>query len=315
MVNQDILLDSTQNQQLQKDGYVVIPFLTSKEVSELTTFFKSKIELQEGDFYATAHSKDVDFRKEMSGKIVDVIKQKVDSYFQNHELLGASFIVKSKKLSQALQPHQDWNIVDESIHRSYNIWIPLVDLNNENGAILVMPQSHLWVVNFRHSSIPCSFQAVHKQIWENMTPLFLKAGEALIYDHALLHASMPNNTKLDRIACACGIIPNGAPMRYYWNNNGVVEEYESSKEFFLKENVFVGPKGLKKIKNVDFDFISIDENKFYEMAKIIKPDVKNNEVIIEVNPIQAATKSTFLQVYSISNIINEGFSRIKKMLN
>lgn len=315
MVNQDILLDSTQNQQLQKEGYVVIPFLTATEVSELTTFFKSKIELQEGDFYATAHSNDVDFRKEMSDKIVEVIKHKVDSLFQNHELLGASYIVKSKNLSHALQPHQDWNIVDESKYRSFNIWIPLVDLNDENGAILVMPKSHSWVVNYRHSSISCSYQEVHNQIWENMSPLFLKAGEALIYDHALLHASMPNTTQLDRIACACGIIPNAAPMRYYWNNNGKIEEYESSKEFFMTENVFVGPKGLKKIRDIDFDFISIDENKFYELAKIGNPNVKNNEVNIEENPIKEATKQTFFEVYSISNIINEGISRIKKILN
>lgn len=315
MVYQDILLDSAQNLQLHKDGYIVIPFLSEVEVSELTNFFNNKIELQEGDFYATAHAKDIDLRMEMSNKIVEVIQQKVNSFFQNHELLGASFIVKSKNLSQVLQPHQDWNIVDESSYRSYNIWIPLVDLNDENGAILVMPQSHSWITNYRHSSIPCSFQEIHSQIWEAMKPLYLKAGEALIYDHALLHASMPNTTQINRIACACGIIPKGAPMRYYWNNNGIIEEYESSKDFFMKENVFSGPNGLNKIKNMEFDFISIDENCFYKLTKTIKPNVNINEIMVDENQFQVTKKPTFFQVYTISNIINEGLTRIKKILN
>jgi hypothetical protein len=309
MVYQNILLDEKQNSELQKEGFVVLPFLNENEISELATFFNQKITLDEGDFYATAHANDISFRSEMSDKIVAVIQDKVDSYFKNHELLGASYIVKSKGLSQALQPHQDWNIVDESSYRSYNIWIPLVDLNEENGAILVMPKSHSWIINYRHSSISCSFQKVHQQIWENMKPLFLKAGEALIYDHALLHASMPNVSQKDRIACACGIIPDDATMRFYWNNNGKVEEYESSKEFFLTENIFSGPHGLKKIKYIDTDFISIDEKVFFELIGIEKPNV------ITVDSIEIETKflakKAFWKVYTISNITNEIKSRIK----
>ena len=314
MVYQNMLLDEKQNSELQNEGFVVLPFLNESEISELTSFFKQKITLGEGNFYATAHAKESNFRSEMSDKIVGVIQEKVNSLFQNHELLGASYIVKSKGLSQALQPHQDWNIVDESKYRSYNIWIPLVDLDPENGAILVMPKSHSWITNYRHSSIPCSFQQVHNQIWDNMKPLFLKAGEALIYDHALLHASMSNVSKTDRIACACGIIPKDAAMRFYWNNNGKVEEYESSKEFFLTENVFSGPHGLKKIKDIDADFISIGEKEFFELAKIDNPNAitfENTKVNVQNEIVQ---KKKFWQVYSIPNIINEIIGRIKKKL-
>ncbi|MEY2921789.1 MAG: hypothetical protein RL108_402 [Bacteroidota bacterium] len=314
MVHQEIVLDPHQNQLLQKEGYVVLPLLSENEVAELHSYFKEKTNLEEGSFYATAHANEVDFRKEMSDKIVEVIQEKVNATLQNHELLGASYIVKSKKLLQPLQPHQDWNIVDESEYRSYNIWIPLVDLNEENGAILIMPQSHSWIKNYRHSSIACSFQEVHSQIWDAMKPLYLKAGEALLYDHALLHASMPNTSQLDRVACACGIIPKGAPLRYYWNNNGTVEEYESSKEFFLKENVFTGPKGLKKLKNIDFDFISINEDQFYELSNTKKPVVVIIEDVEKNDQNSAQTKPSFFQVYTFSNILNECRYRFNKLL-
>lgn len=314
MAYQNILRNVRQNSELQKEGFVVLPFLSESEISELTSFFKQNITLDEGDFYATAHAKESSFRSKMSDKVVEVIQDKVDSYFQNHELLGASYIVKSKRLSQTLQPHQDWNIVDESKHRSYNIWIPLVDLDDENGAILVMPKSHSWITNYRHSSISCSFQQVHQQILENMKPLFLKAGEALIYDHALLHGSMPNLSQNDRIACACGIIPNNAEMRFYWNNQGKVEEYESSKEFFLTENVFTGPHGLKKIRDVDFDFISIDQNRFFKLAAIENPNTKDFKNNIDTNTPETTLQESFWEVYSIPNIINEIIDRIKQKL-
>lgn len=310
MVNQKLLINEEQNEQLQNEGFLVMSFLNKLEVNELTTFFKQNVTIEHGSFYATAHAKDSTFRSEMSDKIVSVIQEKVTANFQNHELLGASFIVKSKGLHQALQPHQDWNIVDESKFRSYNIWIPLVDLNEENGAILVMPKSHSWITNYRHSSISCSFQQVHQQIWENMKPLFLKAGEALIYDHALLHASMPNISQNDRIACACGIIPSAAQMRYYWNNNGTIEEYESSKEFFLTENVFSGPHGLKKIRMIENAFFSVDEKSFYDFAKIKNPNPPEKK--IDSNPITSEPKKSFWQVYTLSNCFNEVVFRITK---
>jgi ectoine hydroxylase-related dioxygenase (phytanoyl-CoA dioxygenase family) len=42
-------------------------------------------------------------------------------------------MVKSKGENGSLHPHQDWNIVDEREFNSYNIWLPLVDVNAENG--------------------------------------------------------------------------------------------------------------------------------------------------------------------------------------
>jgi cyclopropane fatty-acyl-phospholipid synthase-like methyltransferase len=302
MVHQKILIDEQMNSELQKEGFVVLPLLDAIQTSELTTYLNQKTNLDSGTFYATAHAQDVDFRSEMSDKIVEVIQGKVNQNFQNHELLGASFIVKTKQLNQVLQPHQDWNIVDESKYRSYNIWIPLVDLNEDNGVILVMPKSHAWIENYRHSSIPCSFQEVHEQLIEHMTPLYLKAGEALIYDHALLHASLPNNSQNDRIACACGIIPKGAEMKFYWNNEGFIEEYESSKAFFLKENVFTGPHGLKKIRTIENGFVTVDKEQFFDKAGIAYQQDKEFE-IRKNNDIMS--NKSFWKTYSFPNIIKE----------
>jgi hypothetical protein len=140
--------------------------------------------------------------------------------------------------------------------------------------------------------------------------LYLKAGEALIYDHALLHASLPNNSQNDRIACACGIIPKGAEMKFYWNNKGVIEEYESSKAFFLKENVFTGPHGLKKIRTIENGFVTVNKEPFFDRAGIAYQQDKEFVAGSENN---TPNCKSFMQIYTVSNCINEIKNRIIKL--
>jgi hypothetical protein len=295
-----ILYEDMLNTQLWENGYVVVPFLNHDELKNLLNIFNQiPRELVQG-FYATAHSPDLDFRRRMSDAVKNAMQRSVGEHMVNCKVLGGSFIAKAPGTSDVLPPHQDWNIVDEEKFRSYNIWIPLVDLHEHNGVIMVMPGSHRWIKTYRHSSIPCAFQQVHSIILENMKPLYLKAGEALIYDHALLHASQPNRSNELRIACACGVIPEEAEMLFYWNHNGVIEVYESSPDFFLQENIFSGPHGLKKIKDIAYDFPRIDENKLYQLAGIKKPQPTDADA--KISPKQSLS---FFEIYSPMNILSE----------
>src|SRR5690606_38154144 len=92
-----------------------------------------------------------------------------------------------------------------------------------------------------------------------------------IYDHALVHASDANKSSEVRVACAYGIIPEQADMRFYWNNNGQVEEYAVTPDFFMTQNVFTGPHGLAKISDKPYDFHQLNEDEFYSLAGIEKP--------------------------------------------
>jgi len=246
---QQILFDNRLDTALLKEGYVVVPFLKTEEVKSLTDFFNQHHPQGINGFYATAHAPDIAFRKLMNDAIKKIFSTAIEQYFQNCIPLGGSFVVKSNAQKERLHPHQDWNIVDEEKFRSFNIWVPLVNLNEHNGIIKVLPRSHRWAKSYRGPNIPDPFQNHLEWIWRKMIPLFMKAGEALIYDHRLFHASEPNTTNQLRLAAVFGIKPAEAQMYYYFGNNGKIDMYNSSVDFFMEGNIQRGPELLTLYKN------------------------------------------------------------------
>lgn len=245
-----VLSNLTLDEQLATQGFVVVPFLDTEQVQTLLQFFYANHRSELPGFYATAHSSDLAFRKQMNDQIKAVFEPAIARNFQNCNALGGSYVVKSKSQEERLHPHQDWNIVDEAEYRSFNIWVPLVDLTQKNGAIRVVPGSHLWLDNFRGPQIPDGLGAHNETIWEHMQTLNMKAGEALIYDHRLYHASYPNLTDELRIATVFGIIPKDAQMFYYYGKDDAVEVYESSLDFFMEGDIQKGPEILRKVKTI-----------------------------------------------------------------
>lgn len=257
-----ILNDAILDQKLLEEGYVVVPFLDEKSVQELKSFFFENHPQEIPGFYATAHVPDIAFRKKMNEKIKAVFADAIDKYFVNCEALGGSFVVKSKTQVERLHPHQDWNIVDEKVYRSFNIWVPLVDLTEQNGAIRVLPKSHLWGLNYRGPNIPESNPEKIEDIWNDMQTLLMKAGEALIYDHRLYHASYANKTGELRLATVFGIKPAEAEMFYYFGEGEKIGVYKSSVEFFMEGNIQEGPEVLERVSEVN--------------CKTVKSELKNS---------------------------------------
>jgi hypothetical protein len=305
----NIFIKESLQEQFSRDGYVVVPWLTAEETASLKQQFLDKEKATTKQFYASAHDPDLAWRTKMSEDIKTAFQQPASSTLIDMELLGGSFIVKPPAYEHVLQAHQDWNIVDESHFFSCNIWVPLVDTDKNNGAIMVMPKSHQWIEAYRHSSIPCAFSSVHQLILDTMTTLELKAGEALIYNHALLHASHPNTGDTARIACALGIKPKEAAMLFYFNNQGRIEEYESNPEFFMQENVFAKPSSLILKRSFSYEFPSVSPAEFYAMSGITPPITETEEV--EAIPSDSPTLP-FWKVYTPGNIAREIIHRLKQ---
>lgn len=248
---QKILTDDALDKKLLEEGLVVIPFLKPDEVEGLKAFYYAHHPPTQDGIYATAHVADIPFRMKMNDFIKEKFARAIGEVFYDCKPLGGSYIAKGKGENGILTPHQDWNIVDEDKFRSFNIWVPLVDLTDANGVICVMPESHTWQKTYRSANTPSIYQNRDEEFWRDMQRLYMKAGEALVYDHRLIHASGTNTTDEIRLACVYGVIPKGAGMFYYHKKDEqTIEVYKSNPEFFLYGNIFEGPKSLEKVGEI-----------------------------------------------------------------
>ena len=252
MVNNQILKDQNAQEQLNKKGYAIINLLEPTEIEFLTNFYnQNNAELPSG-LSATAHNPDFEFRAKMSDFIHESVKDKISKHFMNIKMLGGTFMSKTKGERGVLPPHQDWTLVDEKEHASYNLWIPLVDVNQNNGSIQVIDGSHKWKEGVRGPNLHGPFSESTDEIWDKMKTLNMKAGDVLVYDHRLIHSSTENNTNQNRLVVVFGIIPESAEMRIYYLENNKEVAYHCSSDFFMKNNPHEGPIGLKPIIEPSF---------------------------------------------------------------
>ncbi|WP_367389503.1 phytanoyl-CoA dioxygenase family protein [Lewinella sp. LCG006] len=257
-----ILIEDQLDDQLLENGYVIVPFLEMTQVEHLRTLFESLHPDPVQGFYASAHVPDPGFRNHISDELRKIIGPLVEQHFTDGLALGGTFIAKAAGDDGVLQPHQDWNIVDEEQHRSFNTWIPLVDVAKENGAVEILPGSHRKLPTFRGANLPNAFDEVRPLVWSAMEVLEMKAGQALIYDHRLVHGSGPNQSEALRLAVVFGVIHRQAPMRYYYQQDGKINEYACSPAFYLEGNPGAGPADLELLRQLEVQTPVLDAPTF-----------------------------------------------------
>jgi hypothetical protein len=271
--------DTVLTAELETEGKVVFPLLNADEIQELKKSFEElHAEFPEG-FYATTHAKDKAWRKQVSDEIIKTIQKRAEPLFENIHLLGGAFISKAPGEKGILPLHQDWNIVDEKEARSYNLWIPLVDVNEHNGAMRILERSHRKQETYRGPNLPPVLYPISEEVDQYMISLNMKAGEALLYDHALWHSSPMNQTEVLRLAIVFGTIPQGAQMKFYYQKGSVIEEYNSKPNFFFDYDPEDGPKVLEKNKEFDFENKMLNKEEFEKIYLGRKPPQKKESAI------------------------------------
>lgn len=247
-----VLLNTEANTLLDEQGYVVFPFLDKPLVAALTEFYYKAQKNEPERFFASTHSPDFEFRKHCSTFIKNTVAPVFAQHFTHCRLLGGAFVAKPGQGKGILQPHRDWNLVDETMHRSYNLWIPLVDVNETNGAVFVLPASHHQNAGYRGPGFAAQFSKVENLLWQHMKPLNMKAGDALFYDHALIHGSPPNHSNMLRLGIVAGVLPQNAQMQLYCHANNAVTVYNCSENFFLEHAPDAAASVLQEVQRFPY---------------------------------------------------------------
>lgn len=112
-------------------------------------------------------------------------------YF-NHKRLA------QKRVFYKVDAHQDWRSMQGSLN-SVVVWIPLIDVDKQLGALEVIPGSHL--NGLKTSHLDSGFGMVQIDETDKFTSVELHRGDILVFSSFLIHQSGENVTGSPRWSC------------------------------------------------------------------------------------------------------------------
>ena len=335
--------DSQQQEDFEKNGYVVIDLIDKNIVDLLTSFYKNveKNPLSSYGFHVSLDNEDTDQIRTISEYLIQTVRPDLDKYFQNHRIFTASFVIKDKNPMGIVPPHQDWTFVNENEYWSATIWCPLVDVNFENGALGVIRGSHLFYDHVRPSP-SSSYEPPFKNEIETIFPyldiLDLKAGQAIVFNNKTIHGSPPNTVDQSRLAFGIGITHQEASIFHYYmlpdKEKKFIETFEVDPSFFFKYNnarlsdLYAHgkkPHDLNSVGVFRYTYIDYKKNELIEKMESAgnkKNDLFRGSEIFRTEKISAVVqgqpevfhqpKLPFWKVYTPMNIFKEIRYRILK---
>ena len=257
-----VFRDEKLQEQFEKNGFVIVDFYNAEQVKYLEELYHKIHPPGENGFYPSTFSKDKNYRKTADTEIRNTGNGWMSENLVDYKVMCGSFIVKYPGEDSITDTHQDMTLVDESKYTGINIWCPLVDLTDENGRLFTISGSHRIIPTYRGSTVPGLYDDVQVEIMDYMQPLYLKAGEAIIFDQSIIHFSKPNLSEGIRIATNIYFTHKESEFRIcYWNKNldKQVELFEEDDSFMTDfdqfgENIFDRPKVGKSLGLVDYNF-------------------------------------------------------------
>ncbi len=265
------ILSATVAQNLAHKGYAVLNAELFSETADMLNY----IEENYGNNlpYFNYSLLECDFEK--SKNIRHFFSKKLRNFYQQHftdyRTLNESFLSKPGLLNEEFLLHQDFNYTDEKKFPSYNIWIPLTDVNENNGAMFVLPGSHLWFNNYRSASLPTSRISMKNFHEHQIEKIPMKPGQVLLFNPAVFHGSFANKTTQSRIVVTATVTHANADFLYYHQQpkDSHVEVILLSEDAYLRELKQIAsqqrPSG-KLIQQFNYNHKIITETELLEKA-------------------------------------------------
>jgi len=257
-----VFRDDGLNRQFDAAGYVIVPLLTDVAIARLCEFFAvwhpGKLPAFYNTMWRGIHEP---HRRAVYESIKQEFMPQIDALFKNYRPCVGLFLVKEPgELPSEVPMHVDPSFVDEHEFTSVNIWCPLINVDEVNGCLDVVPGSHRHDVLLRplNPKNPTGEHPFHK-----VTPLLrakyahrveMTAGEAVIYNSRLLHGSGPNMSAKRRVAAACVVVPHEAQVLHSIITSPMKAEiFEVDETFFWRYQMGDAFTGVKPIGIVDHD--------------------------------------------------------------
>jgi non-heme Fe2+,alpha-ketoglutarate-dependent halogenase len=141
---------------------------------------------------------------------------------------GTHFLSKMPDDGKRLSWHQDASYWPLTPSKTVTVWLAIDDADEENGAMQVIPRSHLnGQIPFERSTAEeqnILSQTVHnvQQFGDLPVSINLKSGQISLHSDLLLHGSKPNTSARRRCGLTIRYIPQDVRALNHWNLRSVI---------------------------------------------------------------------------------------------
>jgi ectoine hydroxylase-related dioxygenase (phytanoyl-CoA dioxygenase family) len=250
-----VFFDDELEKVISVKGYACIKKFVSGEICDsLSLFFEQNDSIDARPFTISNWNNDSDHRSKIFRKIIKILSPAADIFLDNYKPVMGVYAAKRAGGKSDMRLHQDWTLVDEAKFRSVSIWVALCDMNLWNGNLQVAERSHIYAAFPRGMNVPVPFENIRGEIEQKfLTNIEMKKGDAVVFDHRLIHASPENNSDKIRLAAVMALIPTEADLLHYYKHeqkNGELEILKMQAEDFHTVDFFDIPNKPRHISGL-----------------------------------------------------------------
>ncbi len=277
-----IFIDADLQRQFDTDGFVKISMLDEAKTKELRDFFiayQREHAAVQNLYQSTTHTNDPDLIRQVDTKIKSILMPELDRFFCDYLPMMCTYITKQSGEGSETRIHQDPSFVDESRYVTANVWVALHDIDHHNGNLFFIKGSHRMVPSLRVTpDCATSYGRVQDLLPGYITEVPVRAGEAIIINHAVVHGATANLSDSPRIAAVMAIRSAASDLLYYYLEPGAprdkIEKYSFDLEAFFHLKKDGRPDASRFLEYVTWDFPQISREDFIAFMSQGKTAVK-----------------------------------------
>lgn len=232
---------------LDRLGFQVVDLLSADQLDQVRAVRRS-VGPAPGDpqtgFFPGNNASSAEWKQAVLDAVGPLVAGRVEELFDDHVVYHLSFLTKWPGPQGDFVPHRDPTMLwDEERWRGVTAWCPIDDLDvadrRQRGPLHVVPGSHRLPAD--DASGLRRYDPGHlAEVADDIRTSFgqvvdLHPGQAVVFDHRLVHYSPPNRSAEPRIVLALALRPAGATNVHIEHADGVVEAFDVDDAYFLSD--------------------------------------------------------------------------------
>ncbi len=230
-----IFVDPDVQHDFDRDGYAVIRLLSPERAAAVVAalpsircgkdFTPNSSKLDHA-YHVSLLDPDLAYRDAAWALVQDALRDPLDSVLTGYRMLTGGLLVKPAG-AVSLPMHRDWTMLPDVDQVALNVWCPLIDVDENNGGLALLPGSHRLVPNVEAAHVRPFFADYGDLLAHLSVSLPLAAGEAVIFDYRTIHGSRANRSAQPRPVISSACIPaDGQAVTYALDRAGGGARFE-----------------------------------------------------------------------------------------